>query len=156
MSVFHFVASAGRLLSGTSRKQQDASHPVPTPPSGNAILNEFKKLGLTQLHGLNVRVVDRTAHVTAVVPDAQTRETVILAAGNIAGIDRVDAQITVPQSVPVPTFHTVKDGETLSDIAEHYHGNPDAHPELLEANSLIVNKTEGNYAGQVIRIPDKT
>lgn len=155
MSVFHFVASAGRLLSGGTRRRQDASHPLPKAPSGNAILNEFKKLGLAQLQGLNVVVVDRTAHVTATVADAQTREVIILAAGNIAGIESVNAKIAVADTVPAPSFHTVQEGESLADIAGRYHGDPESQHKILEDNPLIVTESEGIYAGQVIRVPDK-
>ncbi len=154
MGLFRFAASAGRVLGGSRTTHQDGSQPLPKPPTGSAILNEFKKLGLAQLGGLNVTVQGRTATVTARAPDAETREKAILAAGNIAGIEAVQANIAVPEPAPEPTFHTVQEGETLAGIAEAHLGDAEAHPVLSEANAPILHEPGEVYPGQVIRIPE--
>ncbi|MCQ8276993.1 hypothetical protein NFI95_00825 [Acetobacteraceae bacterium KSS8] len=46
MGLFRFAAAAGRVLGGSRITDQDGSQPVPRAPTGSAILNEFKKLGL--------------------------------------------------------------------------------------------------------------
>ncbi|MCQ8241047.1 LysM peptidoglycan-binding domain-containing protein [Rhizosaccharibacter radicis] len=153
MGLFHFVASAGRVLGG-GRRHQHAGEAAPAAPSGNAILREFRKIGLAQLGGLNVTVQGRTATVTGRVPDAETREKAILVAGNIAGIEAVQADISTPEKTSSPTFHTVKEGETLAAIAERHDGVE--HDELLHANKPLIDAPDEIYAGQVIRIPDKS
>lgn len=138
-----------------------------------AALNaEVKRLGLDgndvhlTLKGDTVKVVSKGA-------DRETMEKLILAVGNIKGIARVEADLPVaakpahadapkqaeaaPQSSAAPSaepvFHTVKKGETLSEIAQHYLGSANKYREIFEANRPMLSDPDKIYPGQTLRIP---
>lgn len=52
-----------------------------------------------------------------------------------------------------PLFHTVKKGETLSDIAQHYLGKASLYPKIFEANRPMLSDPDKIYPGQTLRIP---
>ena len=52
-----------------------------------------------------------------------------------------------------PVFHTVKKGETLSAIAQHYLGKASRYPEIFEANRPMLTHPDKIYPGQMLRIP---
>lgn len=157
MGLFNFVEAAGRLLGFGHEAHpdavQDGSKPAPAPPSGDAIADEIRKLGLA-VSDLSVSVDGNTARVSGTAPDAATREKVILAAGNVAGIAKVDDQIALGGgSAPEARFHTVVKGDTLSAIAKEYYGNAGKYPAIFEANRPMLSDPDRIYPGQVLRIP---
>lgn len=52
-----------------------------------------------------------------------------------------------------PIFHTVKKGETLSAIAQHYLGKASLYPKIFEANRPMLSDPDKIYPGQMLRIP---
>jgi nucleoid-associated protein YgaU len=157
MGVFDFVRAAGRLLGiGSADATQDASKPPPAPPAADAIANEIKALGLPA-EAVQVAVEGDTVRLTGDVADPATREKIILAAGNVAGIARVEESITPATAAaePPPVFHTVVKGDTLSAIAKQYLGNANAYPAIFEANKPMLKHPGKIYPGQVLRIPPK-
>lgn len=52
-----------------------------------------------------------------------------------------------------PLFHTVKKGETLSAIAQHYLGKASLYPKIFEANRPMLSDPDKIYPGQTLRIP---
>ena len=156
MGMFDFIRSAGRLLGIGGDATQDESKPAPPPPPAEAISKEFHTLGLGA-DQVQVSVDGDTVRLNGSVPDAETRERVILAAGNVAGIARVEEQITPatppPPSAPPPVFHTVVKGDTLSAIAKKQLGNANAYPKIFEANKPMLKDPNKIYPGQVLRIP---
>jgi len=61
--------------------------------------------------------------------------------------------IAASQHAPAPASYTVKWGDTLSQIALDFYGNPRSYPEIQQANSEIVNP-DLIYAGDTLKIPD--
>ena len=155
MGLFSFIESAGRLLGigHAAAAVQDESKPAPPPPAGDAIKGELTRLGLP-VEGLNVTVDGNKATVTGNAPDAATRDKAVLAAGNIAGIAKVDDQIQVATPGPEPKLHTVVKGETLSAIAATYLGSASKYPVIFEANKPMLSDPNKIYPGQVLRIPE--
>lgn len=154
MRVFDFIRSAGRLLGiGSADAAQDESKPPPPPPPAEAISEELRSLGL-DAGNVQVMVEGETVRLQGDVADPETRERIILAAGNIAGIARVEDQLAgAAAEAPPPVFHTVAKGDTLSAIARKYLGNANAYPKIFEANKPMLKHPDRIYPGQVLRIP---
>jgi nucleoid-associated protein YgaU len=156
MGMFSFVKAAGRLLGiAGGDAVQDESKPPPPPPQAEAIVAELKRQGLSA-QDVQVTVDGDKVHVSGSAPDAATREKLILAAGNIAGIASVQDQITTNTSEPEAEFHTVVRGETLSAIAKKHYGNANAYMQIFEANKPMLKDPDHIYPGQVLRIPAKS
>ena len=151
MGLFNFIQSAGRRL-GIGGDTQDESKPAPPPPAAEAIEGELKSLGLHS-PGMEIAVEGNTVKVSGTAPDAETREKIILAAGNIAGINKVDDSLETPASSAEPRFHTVVRGDTLSAIAQKTLGSAGKYPVIFEANKPMLKDPDLIYPGQVLRIP---
>ncbi|WP_431284091.1 peptidoglycan-binding protein LysM [Humitalea sp. 24SJ18S-53] len=153
MGLFSFVAAAGRLLGiGGSEATQDASRPPPAPPTAEAVQAELTRLGVAPAD-VTVRVEGDRVHLGGTAPDAETRERMILAAGNVAGIAAVEEAVTTATPAPAPVFHTVVRGDTLSKIAQQHLGNANKYPAIFEANKPMLTHPDKIYPGQVLRIP---
>ena len=91
--------------------------------------------------------------VTGRVPDEATREKIVLAAGNIAGIARVDDRLEVDAPALKASFYSVKPGDTLSGIARTFYGDASRYPVIFEANRPMLSDPNRIFPGQVLRIP---
>ncbi len=76
-----------------------------------------------------------------------------MAAGNVAGITKVDDQVKVADSAPEAEFYTVKSGDTLSAISKTVYGNANEYNKIFEANKPMLTHPDKIYPGQVLRIP---
>ncbi len=81
MGLFNFLRDVGAKLSG-----HGGAYSAPTP---EALENELKRLGLPT-DGLSMRVEGDTVHLAGQVRDAETREKIVLAVGNVQGVGKVD------------------------------------------------------------------
>ena len=89
--------------------------------------SELARTGLGA-DNLNVAVEGDQVKISGTAPDAATREKLILAVGNIAGIASVEDAVETDaqgsqagsQAGPQAAFHTVVRGETLSAIARQH------------------------------------
>jgi nucleoid-associated protein YgaU len=154
MGLFSFVKSAGRLLGiGRADAAQDESKaPPPSPPDAEAIRSELDALGLPA-NDVQVQVEGDTVRLTGTAADAETREKLILAAGNVAGVAKVEEQIATAAPAPEPVFYTVKKGDTLSAIAKQHYGSANKYMMVFEANRPMLKDPDKIYPGQVLRIP---
>ena len=152
MGLFNFVKSAGRMLGIGKDTTQDESKAAPPTPAAEAIHAELKTLGL-DAPGMEVSVEGDTVKVSGTAPDAATREKIILAAGNVAGVAKVEDSITATGAMAEPKFHTVVKGDTLSAIAQKHLGNAGKYPAIFEANKPMLSDPDKIYPGQVLRIP---
>lgn len=122
-----------------------------------AIRKEVEDLGLDDDLGSDFKVsVDgKQVKLEGKVPDLETREKLILAAGNVNGIGEVDDSLKVKSkaSVADSVFHTVKSGDTLSKIAKKYYGDAMRYPDIFDANTPMLKHPDKIYPGQVLRIP---
>ena len=155
MGLFNFIKSAGRMLGmgGHDDAVQDESKAAPAPPNAEAIQKELDKLGL-DAKDLEVKVEGDTVRITGNAADAETREKLILAAGNVAGIAKVeDAIQTAVPDAPEPVFYTVVKGDTLSGISKKHYGNANKYMAIFEANKPMLKNPDKIYPGQLLRIP---
>lgn len=158
MSIFDFVKDAGKKILGmdddpapnVADEQEDRNRRL-----GGEILRFVNGLGL-KVEDLSVRVDGDTAHVKGKVPTQDDREKVILAAGNVQGIARVDDKVQVTGAAgSASTMYTVKSGDTLSKIAQEHYGDASAYPRIFEANRPLLDDPDKIYPGQTLRIPPK-
>ena len=116
-----------------------------------AIRKEVEDLGLDEAVEGDFRVLveGEKVKLEGKAPDQETKEKIILAAGNITGVSEVEDAMTASQT----TFYTVKSGDTLSKIAKKYLGSARLYPEIFEANRPMLTHPDKIYPGQVLRIP---
>ncbi len=81
MGLFNFLRDVGAKLTG-----HGGAYSAPTP---EALSNELKRLGLPA-DSVSMTVEGDTVHLSGQVPDAETREKIVLAVGNVEGVGKVD------------------------------------------------------------------
>jgi nucleoid-associated protein YgaU len=96
-----------------------------------------------------------TAKVFGVATDQETKEKVILAAGNVEGVAAVEDMMSVDVSTPAAQYYTVVKGDTLSNIAKDFYGNANDYMRIFEANKPMLKHPDKIYPGQNLRIPPK-
>ena len=113
-----------------------------------------KKLGLGD--DIDVRFDDGVAYVSGTVEDQAALERVVLAVGNVEGVERVDEELEIAAGDDSPAaaqMYTVKPGDTLSAIAQQFYGDANRYPEIFEANKPMLTDPNLIYPGQTLRIP---
>ncbi|MEM7053531.1 MAG: peptidoglycan-binding protein LysM [Pseudomonadota bacterium] len=167
MGIFDFVGNAGKKLFAGGEIDE------------NAVLKHLASLGL------NIQALSVIAHqdkkMISIVGRAATiedKEKLILAAGNVDGVEKVDDRVRVveaaaqplpeaeeavteieqapeptPEEAPSSTFYTVQSGDTLSGIAKEHYGNAGKYMVIFEANQPMLEDPNKIYPGQVLRIP---
>ncbi len=165
MSLIDFVKDAGEKLfgSGKAKAAMTQAAAAPTDPAavkaandaaGDAILEYIKAQGLSAT-GLTVTYdgATTTASVFGVAPDQATKEKIVLCAGNVSGVSKVNDNMSVDQSQPEATYYTVVSGDTLSKISKTNYGDPNKYMKIFEANKPMLSDPNKIYPGQVLRIP---
>jgi len=140
MGIFDFVKNAGKKLWGSD--DDDVSE---------AIAKEAGVLGMTD--ALDVKVEGDKVVIKGTAPSQEAREKLILAAGNVAGIAKVEEDITTADSAGESSYHTVEKGDTLWAIATKAYGNGSKYNAIFEANKPMLSDPDKIYPGQLLRIP---
>lgn len=143
MGIFNFMADAGKKLLSRDEDKPEAK-------SAEAIQAEIEAL---DLGNIGVQVIGKKVFLKGDAPSQEVREKMILAAGNISGIEQVEDDISAGDDVAEARFHTVKKGDTLSKIAKDVYGNAMKYPVIFEANKPMLSHPDKIYPGQVLRIP---
>jgi nucleoid-associated protein YgaU len=141
MGVWDFVKGAGKSLFGGSAEAAEV-------PPEQAIRKEMAEHGL-DTSGLDIKVSGDTVSVTGTAASQEVKEKVILVAGNVEGVARVEEDIAGED----PVLYTVKKGDTLSAIAKATLGKASRYQEIFEANKPMLKHPDKIYPGQVLRIP---
>lgn len=142
MGLFNFVKNAGKSLFGG---KADAAE-----PTVDALQSELKELGL-DASGVELKIDGDKVVVGGKVVDAETKEKIILAVGNVEGVGAVET--TDDADTAEAVFHTVVKGDTLSAIAKKTLGNANLYNQIFEANKPMLTHPDKIYPGQVLRIP---
>ncbi len=154
MGLFSFIKEAGEKLFGTGEAAAAESAPDANAKAAAAIKTYIETLKLP-VENLTVDF-DGASSVVSVggtTPDQETREKVLLAAGNVAGVGEVKDSIVVTNPEPEAQFHTVARGDTLSGIAKKYYGSANKYMVIFEANKPMLSDPDKIYPGQMLRIP---
>ncbi|AMT86763.1 MULTISPECIES: peptidoglycan-binding protein LysM [Pseudomonas] len=145
MSLLSFVKEAGEKLID-----------LLTPGNANAseqLKEHISKVGLGNPN-VQATVDGDKVTVTGEVASQEEKEKILLALGNIAGVGRVDDQITVTGPVVVAAeFVEVKAGDTLSAISLRVYGNANQYQKIFDANKPMLKDVNKIYPGQKLRIP---
>ncbi|MEM9916511.1 MAG: peptidoglycan-binding protein LysM [Bacteroidota bacterium] len=87
------------------------------------------------------------------VPSQSDREKIVLALGNVSGVEAVDDRLKVEKKEPKSDFYQVKKGDSLSKIAKKYYGDPMKYKAIFKANKPMLKDPDKIYPGQTLRIP---
>lgn len=140
MGFFDFVKNAGKSLFGSD--EANAAEAVAKEVGDPSLADKIK----VEVDGENVKI-------TGELPDQETKEKVIVAAGNVEGISKVEENIETAEKTPEGTYHTVERGDTLWAIAKKNYGDGTKHTIIFEANRPMLSDPDKIYPGQVLRIP---
>ena len=148
MGLISFIKNLGRDVEGET-----------TQALTDTLNNKLPNL----VPNLHVAVSDGTVTLRGEASSDAVREKAILLAGNVQGVEAVDADgltVAAPHggggvaTIKEPTFYTVKKGDSLSKIAKAHYGRANQWRALFEANREIIDDPDRIYPGQMIRIPD--
>lgn len=140
MGLFDFVKSAGKKLWGSSE--------------ANAAEAIAKEVGDPDLKDkLDVEIVGDSVRIRGEVPSQEMKEKIILAAGNVEGVSKVEEEITTSDKTAQGEFHTVEKGDTLWAIAQKSYEDGSKYKLIFEANRPMLSHPDKIYPGQVLRIP---
>jgi nucleoid-associated protein YgaU len=139
MGLFDFVKNAGKNLWGSNEAN-----------AAEAIAKEVGEPDLTDK--LKVEVVGDSVKIHGEVPTQEIKEKVIVAAGNVEGVSKVDEDLRTSEKTET-VFHTVEKGDTLWAIAEKNYNDGTKYKLIFEANRPMLAHPDEIYPGQVLRIP---
>ena len=142
MGLFDFVKEAGA-------KVLDA---VANPATAGTQIKQHieKEIGVSDV---DVQFIDGTVKVSGNAQTQADKEKLILAAGNIAGVQKVEDAVSVARPDSEARMYTVKKGDTLSKIAKEVYGKSGDYNKIFEANKPMLKDPDKIYPGQVLRIP---
>ena len=132
MGLFSFIKEAGEKLFGHKEVEQEISPEEKTrlnQIAAQAIFDRINSLGL-KWSNLMVSYKSGQVTVTGSTPDQENREKIILAAGNVQGVDNVDDHLAVEAPAAEPRFYTVVKGDTLWGIAGKFLKDPYTWPQI--------------------------
>jgi nucleoid-associated protein YgaU len=153
MGLMSFIKEAGRKLGiGKAEATQPEGSPAPETPPAAALEDEVKNLGL-DVKDLIVAVEGDKVKVSGTTPDQATKEKLLVALGNVAGVAAVEENVTAANAEPEATIYTVKKGDTLSAIAKAHYGKASSYMAIFEANRPMLKDPDKIYPGQALRIP---
>ncbi|MGH1364408.1 MAG: peptidoglycan-binding protein LysM [Calditrichia bacterium] len=144
MGFFDFLVDAGADLFGLGKDEAEEVKTLLTTELGESIQD------------LAVTFEGGAVTLTGAADSQATREKAMLLAGNIKGVERVDADgltFPEPEKVEEVDFYTVQRGDSLSLIAKRLYGNAMKYPEIFEANREVIKDPDLIYPGQTLRIP---
>ena len=144
MGLFNFVSDIGKKLFGDD--EEDAGAKV------QAHIDEDNP----GVDDLKVTVEDGVAKVTGKAKDQSAFEKAILMAGNVLGINEVNAdELEMPEDVVKAKveYYEIQKGDTLWAISSKFLGKGHRYTEIVEANLEVIKNADLIYPGQKIRIP---
>jgi nucleoid-associated protein YgaU len=153
VGLMSFIKEAGRRLGiGKAEATQPEGSPAPETPDKAALEQEVKDLGL-DVRDLKLEVEGDKVKVAGTAPDQATKEKLVLALGNVAGVAAVEDNVTAQAAAAEAVMHTVRKGDTLWAIAEAHYGEGAKHHAIFEANRPMLKDPDKIYPGQTLRIP---
>ena len=157
MGFFDFVKDAGEKLFGSGETKAAESAPNAAAANAKAAAAIHNYISALQLAPADLAIafdgVNSVVTVSGTAPDQASKEKILLAAGNVAGVAKVADMMTVARSEPEAQFHTVVSGDNLSAIAKKFYGNANKYPLIFEANKPMLSHPDKIYPGQMLRIP---
>jgi len=171
MSLISFLKDAGEKLFHRPAAPAQAAPAAPGGGGGQTVQDKVGELNSQAADAIKAYISQQglkadnlavnfdgassTVTVRGTAPDQATKEKIVLCCGNVAGVEKVDDQLSVAAQAGAPArFHTVEKGDTLSKIAQKVYGNASQYPKIFEANKPMLTDPDKIYPGQVLRIPE--
>ncbi|MGV9002813.1 peptidoglycan-binding protein LysM [Flavobacterium sp.] len=150
MGLFSFIKTVGEKVFTTkaAATPEAETHQI----KADELLQYAKNLGLNY-DVLRITLRGDDVLLEGTVARQSDAEKIVLAMGNVEGVDTVDNQMTVSELAPESTFHTVLKGETLSKISKMYYEDATKYNSIFEANKPMLKDVDKIYPGQMLRIP---
>ncbi len=149
MGLFDFVKDVGRQVFDTDSEAADN-------------IKQHLDIKTSGIKNLEVEFDDGVATICGDCTNAAVRESAILIAGNIQGVEKIvadDLRAPAPKpEAPVEEaesaeIYEIVSGDTLGAIAKRFYGNASKYMTIFEANRDILSDPNKIYPGQKIRIP---
>ncbi|MCB0510824.1 MAG: peptidoglycan-binding protein LysM [Chitinophagales bacterium] len=150
MGLLSFVKDAGAKLFGKEEEKTASDK-----EKNDALINHINRFNL-RTEGVNAILRGSTVILEGKVDTLQEKNRIVMAAGNIKGIDAVDDRVLVEEQIekePETQFYTVVSGDYLSKIAKKVYGNANKYNIIFEANRPMLEDPDKIYPGQVLVIP---
>lgn len=149
MGVFDFIKGAGEKLLELN----------PAKKISDVLIEQVRKHRLGK-GDIKVEAEGGKVKVSGTAANQAEKEKIVLAMGNVYGIERVEEDIklaSTPTSTPEPAaqMYTVVKGDTLSKISKQFYGSAQKYQRIFEANRPMLQHPDKIYPGQVLRIPPK-
>lgn len=143
VNLFEFAKNVGRKL--FNRDDDDAK-------KSEKVKESLSVLGIP---GANVTFKNGQVDISGAAMTAEQKEKAILIAGNVEGVERVNADnLKAPAQIQDVEYYIIQSGDTLSKIAQRYYGNASAYTQIFEANREVIQDADKIFPGQKIRIPN--
>ena len=146
MSLLDFAKDVGRQLFDTDAEAADT-------------IKEHLDIKLSGLKNVTVEFDDGIATICGECVNEATRNSAILIAGNVKGVEKVIADdLTFPppkaeEEKEKIEFYEIVSGDTLGAIAKRYYGKASLYTRIHEANKELIPDPNKIYPGQKIKIP---
>jgi nucleoid-associated protein YgaU len=145
MGLFDFARDIGRQLFNTDAEAADN-------------IKQDLEIKFSGLEDLEVEFDDGVCTVSGQCPNEATRDRVVLVAGNVKGVEKVEASnLTFPEPKPEEKekfeIYEIASGDSLSKIAERFYGKASLYHRIHEANKELIPDPDKIYPGQKIKIP---
>lgn len=151
MGLINFIKNAGEKIFGKSEEKKEKE-------KADLIVAHIQKYGFST-NEIMVVVDDEKVFLSGNVDTYETKNKIIVIAGNIEGISEVEDRLLVITPLantpvePAKQYYTVKKGDYISKIAKEVYGNANKYPIIFEANRPMLKNPDLIYPGQVLIIP---
>lgn len=150
MGLFSFIKGAGAKLFG--KKETEAPEAEVAELKAGALLAHVKSLNLP-FKRLKISLKEGVVTLSGEVEKQEDAEKIVLAVGNVEGVESVESEIEVLDPNAGSQFHTVVSGDTLSKISKTFYGDANKYHVIFEANQPMLSHPDKIYPGQLLRIP---
>ncbi len=140
MGLFDFAADLGRKLFG---KDDDPAEEI----------KKHIEEDNPGIENLDVAYNDGVVTIKGKADDPAALEKAVLMAGNVKGVERVEAEVEAPPVVETTEYYVIQKGDTLWAIASKYYGSGAKYTLIVDANKEVIKDADKIFPGQKIRIP---
>ena len=145
MGLLDFAKDIGRQLFDTNAEAADN-------------IRQHLAIKVTGIENLDVQFDDGVATLCGECVNEPTRNTAILIAGDVKGVDTIVAdKLTFPapkeEEKEKVEYYEIVSGDTLGAIAKRYYGSASKYTRIHEANKELIPDPNKIYPGQKIKIP---
>ncbi len=145
MGLLDFAKDVGRQLFDTDAEAADN-------------IRQHLDIKLSGINNLSVEFDNGVATLCGECVNEATRNSAILIAGDVKGVERIIADdLTFPEPPPEEKekfdVYEIVSGDTLGAIAKRFYGKASLYTRIHEANKELIPDPNKIYPGQKIKIP---